>query len=429
MRPLLDKYAAKLEVAGLALPGGALLAGLDDELCWNRDGAGLQDPRIPVLVGLFQELAVNSLVCTAPPEPHAGIIRYLARQALERGEACIKPQDCETRTFLHDLPVLERLELPALLQGLSRRKGVIVLRGGTGAESGPLLVALGQVSPEQGFVSVSSLAFACFVKFFADAQALALARARQGGADPDLVQALRNAVAHLHPVAPLALEADPGLLRGPFPDPETVHRALCEAGRAVVRHRLVDSFFGNISCLHAGVLYISQTGSSLDELEGHVDPCPLDGSSTAALTASSELTAHLDALARTRGRTLLHGHPPFCVVQSLDCALEHCPGKGRCHLECSRERDVHGVPIVPGEVGSGPHGLCHTLPPALERHGTAIVHGHGLFAVGHEDFNAPFAELLRVERLCRESCLERLRGAWPEAFAPATFGQAGAGTL
>jgi len=406
MRALLEKYAARLHAAGLApaatpAQGGALLAGLDDELFWNLpEPAG--DPRVAVLEPLFDSLAINSLVCTRPPAPYAGVLQHLARQALETGAGLIQPQDCETRTFLHDLPVVPALETQPLARALASRKGCIVLD-----EQGPLVLAHGSVSPEQGFVTASSICFACFVAFFTEALALAREGAQLAA---DHAAALQQAAACLHPLP----ARPPRLMQGPFADVEAVHLALIEAGRATVEHRLVDSYFGNISCLHDGVLYISQTGSSLDELAGHIDPCPLDGSSTAGLTASSELSAHLDALARTGARTLLHGHPPFCVIASLDCEVRHCPNKGRCHLDCSRHRAVLGVPIVPGEVGSGPHGLCHTLPPALERSSCAIVHGHGLFALGKDDFNQAFASMLETERGCREACLERLAVAFPE---------------
>ena len=57
---------------------------------------------------------------------------------------------------------------------------------------------------------------------------------------------------------------------------------------------MVDSYFGNISYRDGNTIYISQTGSSLDDLAGCIDPCPVDGSTCAAITASSEYSAHRD---------------------------------------------------------------------------------------------------------------------------------------
>lgn len=399
MKELLRKYETKLVKAGLAPAGAPLLAGLDDMLLWNR-----RSSRTAPLARLFDNLSINSLVLLPLSEPYASCVRYCAAQALESG-GVITPQDCETRTFLHDLPVVTGFDIPMLLSALERRKGAVILEQ---AEPRiPWVIATGNVSPEQGFVTCSSICFACFVKLFADA--LEFSRQRQG--EPlraAHAASLARAVAHLPPLA-----AEPPRFRqAPFASEEELFLAIIEAGRATVEYGLVDSYFGNISYLRREpppeILFISQTGSSLDELSGHVDPCPLDGSSTAALTASSELTAHIQALTRGGASALLHGHPKFSVIMSMDCAKPDCPSRGRCHLECREERLVCGAPVVPGEVGAGPFGLCNTLPPALERSQCAIVHGHGVFCLGREDFNQAFAALLEVERSCMRACLERL---------------------
>ncbi len=94
---------------------------------------------------------------------------------------------------------------------------------------------------------------------------------------------------------------------------------MSQAGKQVVADRLVDSFFGNVSYCLNHILYISQTGAALDELDGCIDPVPLDGSTSAGITASSELSAHLEIIARTGCRAILHGHPRFSVILSMDC--------------------------------------------------------------------------------------------------------------
>ncbi len=401
MKELLRKYEAKLVRAGLAAAGAPLLAGLDDMLLWNRPSG-----RTAPLSRLFDDLSINSLVLLPLMEPYASCVAHCAAQALE-SDGVITPQDCETRTFLHDLPVVRDFDISALLAALERRKGAVILDNA--APQIPWVIATGSVSPEQGFVSCSSICFACFVKLFADA--LDISRQRPGDALPAAhASALTSVVHHLPPLAP----EPPRFRSAPFGSEEELFLAIIEAGRATVEYGLVDSYFGNISYLRRqpppDTLFISQTGSSLDELAGHVDPCPLDGSSTAALTASSELTAHVQALTRSGASAMLHGHPKFSVIMSMDCAKPDCPFRGRCHLECREERLVRGVPVVPGEVGTGPFGLCNTLPPALERHQCAMVHGHGVFCLGRDDFNQAFAALLEVERSCMRTCLERLAG-------------------
>jgi ribulose-5-phosphate 4-epimerase/fuculose-1-phosphate aldolase len=386
MKALCEKYAAKLAAQGLAPAEGKdapLVGGLDAELAWNRE-----DPRTGELAGLFSRLSINSLVFIRPAEPYRTILDFLAA----RNPDGIRPEDTETRTFLHDIPVCGDFTAEAMAAQLKRRKVIVI--------PGQGVAACGTVTPEQGFVSVSSLIFSTFVLFFSDY----LNRARRVELDDEYVDAFSRVVRLL----PEPRTDLPGLAAGPFPDEEGVLAAMAEAGRKVVGYGLVDSFFGNISYKLGGTVYISQTGSSLDELEGCIDPCPMDGSTTNGLTASSELSAHEDVYRRSSFDCILHGHPKFSVIMSMDCEHDHCPNRGRCHIHCTECRTVDGVPIVPGEVGTGPTGLCHTLPPAMAANGAAIVHGHGLFTAGKSDFNAPFARLLEIENRCRDLYFERL---------------------
>lgn len=380
---LLEKYAQKLVEAHLAEPGAPLLAGIDDTLVFSREA-----PEAAVLAGVMERMSVNSLLFLPPAEPYASMVDFLAL----RSGGAIQPSDCETRTFLHDLPVVREFTPEAIAGALKRRKSVIVPGRG--------VLAHGTVSPEQAFVSASSVLFACFVKFFADY----LQAVREGLADAEWTAAFERAKSRLAPMR----SRPPLLMKGPFETRGDIVRAMDEVGKATVGYGLVDSFFGNVSYNHAGVLSISQTGSSLDELEGCVDHCPLDGSSCAGLTASSELTAHEGVVRATGARAILHGHPRFAVIMSMDCGERDCPNRERCHVDCARARFVWDVPVVPGEVGTGPRGLVNTLPPAMIGRRGVIVHGHGLFAVGDEDFRRPFATLLEVENWCREEYFRRV---------------------
>ncbi len=393
MLHLLEKYARKAEAAGLALPGTVLLAGLDDRLECTHDAA--QAPvLVPVLAETLGLLGANSLMLLPPAEPYATILAYLTGT----GEMTVVPSDCETRTFLHDLPVVTDVSPQALADALGRRKAVIV--------PGVGVLAHGSVSPEQAFVSASSVCFACFVKFFGDF----LDDLRRGTTTARQREAFARARTLLPPPPGQAPELPPG----PYSSREDALRAMCLAGRATVEMGLVDSFFGNISCLHRScphgdVLHISQTGSSLDELEHCVDPCPMDGSTCASLTASSEYTAHKAVVERTGATAILHGHPRFSVILSMDCEKTDCAGRGRCHLECPETRSIADIPVVPGEVGTGPRGLVNTLPGALAGRRGAIVHGHGLFAASRQGFRECFDTLLDVERFCREEYFRRVR--------------------
>lgn len=380
MKILCEKYARKLAGQGLTAsdgPDAPLIGGLDAELVWNR-----QDPRTGELAKVFDAMSINSLVFAKPAEPYATIINFLA----SRYPDIIKPEDTETRTFLHDIPVSHEFSAEAIIPRLKQRKAVII--------PGEGIVSYGTVSPEQGFVFYSSTAFACFVLFFSEY----MAAARSGTIDAEFRAAFDRAVSFLPPLR----TGLPSLATAPLNTENKVLAAMAEAGRAVVDYGLVDSFFGNISFRLNDTVYISQTGSSLDELEGCIDPCPMDGSSTHGITASSELSAHEDVYRRADARCILHGHPKFAVIMSMDCAKNECAHRGNCHVKCTECRTVDGIPIVPGEVGTGPTGLCNTLPPAVASSGAAIVHGHGLFTSGEVDFTDAFKRLLETENRCRE---------------------------
>ncbi|NTU42604.1 MAG: rRNA adenine dimethylase, partial [Nitrospirales bacterium] len=156
---------------------------------------------------------------------------------------------------------------------------------------------------------------------------------------------------------------------------------------------------------------ISQTGAALDELPGAIDLVPLDGSSCAGLTASSELAAHA-ALASLDGRrAILHGHPKFSVILSMHCLQEDCAcfhDRDRCPRDCREARDVSGTPIVSGEIGTGPTGLMNTVPQAMRAGKGVIVYGHGVFTSGMDDFRAPFALLREIEETSRKEYFRRL---------------------
>jgi ribulose-5-phosphate 4-epimerase/fuculose-1-phosphate aldolase len=384
MDRLIRCYADKLVKNGFAAPGAPLLGAVDDEILWNRE-----DPLQPLLADVFAGLSIQSLLYSLPAEPYRTAIAWLAAHT----DGTIYPMDTETRTFLHDLPVAPALTAAALVEVLKERKGVI-LPGGA-------IVTFGTVSPEQAFVTFCSVCFSCFVKFFGDC----LAARRQGGLPKGQEEALAHAVAHLDTLPPVP----PRLRIGPWGTEAEVLAAMAEAGKATVACRLVDSYFGNLSCLSGKTLYISQTGSSLDELEGCIDAVPLDGSSCAGMTASSELSAHRQIVLATGRQVVLHGHPRFSVTLSMDCDRPDCPERGFCHLRCPEQRQAAGTPVVPGEVGTGRYGLCHTVPPVLQGQEGVIVYGHGVFTAGEGDFNGAFARLFAIEQACRQEYFRRIR--------------------
>jgi hypothetical protein len=153
MEQYLNKYAEKLVAQGICDPGSPILAGLDVNLSWNRDGIERE-----ILEQVVNSLNITSLLFARPSEPYYSMINHLAVKA--GNEGAIFPEDSETRTFLHDIPVIHDFSASSIVDSLKRRKSVYVLDRG--------IVTFGTVTPEQAFITFSSVCFSAYVKFMTD---------------------------------------------------------------------------------------------------------------------------------------------------------------------------------------------------------------------------------------------------------------------
>lgn len=386
MEKALQKYADKLVRAGLTKEGGALFGLRSGQTVWSRTDAACAS-----LETVMAAIDKQAILFAEPAEPYRTIIDYLA----ETSGGVITPKDFETFSFLHDFPVLPDLDPPSVAAALKRRRSVVIAGRG--------VVTFGKTSPEAAFVLFSSVCFACFVKFFSDM----LTHARRNGMDRPRRLVLNKVLASMD--SPPAREA--ALMNGPFTEEEQILDAMAEAGRRMVDDRLVDSNFGNISYFADPVLYISRKGGALDELHDGVISVSLAGSTALPETASTEFPAHRDIVLMTGRRAVLHGHPKFAVILSLDCDRDDCGGRDACHIRCPYPRFVCDIPVVSGEAGGGAFGLCHTVPPAMRDHRGVIVYGHGLFTAGKHDFNEAFERLAAIENDCRREYLRRIGGS------------------
>lgn len=386
MDKLTSKYSGKLVSSGLCEEGDPLFGTYDDEIIWNS-----QRPEIEIMEKVIQGLNINCILFSAIAEPYRSIIDYLAKNALKNGNA-IRPDDTETRTFLHDIPVAEKFDAVEIIASLKKRKGVIV--------QGMGIVTYGTVSPEQAFIFFSSICFSCYIKFMTDYYYHRKGLVHMDGE----VDRIYHAAVSSYEKSLSKISAVPAIT-APFKSGQDVIAAITETGKLTVESRMVDSFFGNISVKFNDRIYISQTGSSLDELSGCIDPCPLNNSTSNAITSSSEFSAHRGIYELTEKKSILHGHPKYSVIMSMLCDRMDCENRGKCHLKCSSARMIEDIPIVPGEVGTGPTGISRTLPPAMSGRG-AIVFGHGLFTSGREDFTDAFASLVAIEKMCFNKYIE-----------------------
>ncbi len=390
MNRLIDKYAAKIAVQGLARECDITMIGLDADFAANRAEQDIP----PELFRVFGLMNISSLLYVEPAEPYRTILRYLSAHA---GDAIV-PSDCETRTFLHDIPVIAGRDAEEISRALSGRKAAIVNGGG--------IVSAGAVSPEQAFVSFSSVCFSSFVKFFVDLMFhLEDCAAGKTDRNPAFMEAYQQASHHFSPAFPACADVPAAAPRSPE---ETVQQ-IAAAGKALVGRRLVDSYFGNISYILGDTVYISQTGSSLDELEGCIDAVPLEGSSSTGITASSELSAHIGIFRKTGMRAIVHGHPRFTVVMSMACRKDGCDISD-CYRTCREERTLCGIPVVSGEIGTGPTGLMHTVPDAMAGNAATVVFGHGVFAADETAFRPALELLQSVEERAMREYFKKIHG-------------------
>ncbi len=384
MRDQLRKYAGKLLAARAAAPGAFALLAHDDVLV--RDG----EEGLARLGGeVLSRLTASALVLGRPSLPFA----ELSARRCAPGEDVVVPRDTETRTFLHDIPVVRREAAQGADLGrtiarlLGNRKGIVV--------EGVGIVAVGALTVEQAYIHYCSVFHATYVKYLLDLLRDGFLLPGEEGA----FDAFRRN--DLPDLSAEGLSFRPG----PLPGPDAIREEIAAAGRHVVERGLVDSFFGNVSYRGDGTIYISQTAASLDELQGCIDPVPADDSSTAGITASSEFLAHRKIYEACGGRAILHGHPRFAVAMSMVCEETGCTVEN-CWRDCEEVRFIGGTPVVAGEIGAG--GLARRVPPAMKKNGRAVVYGHGVFTLGANGFREAFEAMTEVDRSCRDAYFARL---------------------
>lgn len=329
---------------------------------------------------ILQQLDCTAIIIAEPKHPFP----FLLAQRLSPASSTIVPGDSESKTSLHDIPVVRRTEdvkqqRDAVCAALKRRKGCIV--------EGIGMVSQGALTIEQAYITWSSLMHATTIKFLADLLA-------EGPASPNESSAIQTFKSSLQPLC----SDDIPVFLSPLTSSLDIVPEMCRAGQTTVRMGLVDSFFGNISWSTDDRIYISQTSARMDELAEQIDQVPFDGSTTTGLTASSELPAHTAVVRETGVQAIVHGHPKFPVIMSFFCT----PG------EYDGMYDIDDIPVVQGEGGMG--GLAESLPKAFKQTGkkAVIVKGHGVFAISQDNFKEALYTLARVEQQCREGYFQRL---------------------
>ena len=378
------KYTAKLISEGSAQAGRIAFAAQDDTLISAGEPflAALSEKVLSRMNGLALAAAVPSL-------PFADFL--IQRAASD--EHTIIPRDTETRTFLHDIPIIRRSDVDTdraktIAALLGSRKGIIA--------EGIGIIATGALTVEQAYINWSSVYHSTFIKYLEDLF--------ENGY---MLPGEEEAFDHFRSGLLVQLSSD-GLefRQGPLYERSDILEEIARVGRHTVQRGLVDSFFGNISYSSGNIIYISQTASSLDELPGCIDPVPFENSSTVGITASSELVAHRAIFEESGCRAILHGHPRFAVVMSMLCREKESCHVTDCWKDCDKVRFLGDTPVVAGEIGAG--GIAKNVPPVIGKTGSAVVYGHGVFSIGMSDFREAFQALIDVENRCRSEYFKLL---------------------
>jgi ribulose-5-phosphate 4-epimerase/fuculose-1-phosphate aldolase len=383
MHDQISKYSRKLLADRAAAKDRIAFAAQDDVMV----SAGERE-LTRLVSGVLAQLNCLALVAAEPALPFADLLVKRARA----GEQEIVPRDTETRTFLHDIPIVRNADLDdhpenLIARLLGNRKGIVV--------EGVGIVASGALTVEQAYINWSSVFHSTFIKYLEDVL-------EHGFLLPGESEAFtRFRKEWLLPLSAEGLD----FRKGPLLEKTAILDEIARVGRYTVQRGLVDSFFGNISYSNGDLIYISQTASSLDELAGCIDPVPFGNSSTVGITASSELVAHRRIFETTGCRAILHGHPRFAVVMSMLCEERPECTVTDCWRDCPKVRILGGTPVVAGEIGAG--GIAKNVPPVIGDPGRAIVYGHGVFSIGREDFAEAFQALVDVENWCREEFFRR----------------------
>ena len=146
-------------------------------------------------------------------------------------------------------------------------------------------------------------------------------------------------------------------------------------GRKVVSSGLTSSRFGNISICEDGRIFITASGSMLDELDSStVVEVSLDHTCEMDKIASVEACVHRAIYQDTGKMAIIHTHSPYAVALSMleVVSVEPIDSEGVLLLG--------EVPIIEGQLGTDM--LARAASIALQSHSACIARGHGVFAAG-----------------------------------------------
>ncbi|MEN8222354.1 MAG: class II aldolase/adducin family protein [Acidobacteriota bacterium] len=313
-------------------------------------------------------------------EPYSTITGYFLDNKYEE----IIPVDSESGLFLPRIPVLKRPGSGDMKKMIIEDKIIIPSKG--------TILTGGEGDPEQPLILLSIACFSLFVKFFH----LILTRKKEGtlsAGDFDYIDRIRM---HEYRYTPLT----PGPVNKNKVKDKNIPAVIAAAGREIVSEKLVDSIFGNISVHENNDVYITKAGSFLDDLAGQIVKVPLNGIIDNNLKPSSEIEVHRNIYKASDYNCIIHGHPLFTVILSLDNE-----GTG----DTLKMPAGESIPVIDGEYETGESTLAESVPSVLNKNGNVIVKGHGIFSAGRQDFSNVLQNIKDIENYSREEYFRRLK--------------------
>lgn len=155
----------------------------------------------------------------------------------------------------------------------------------------------------------------------------------------------------------------------------TAWEEIARFGKKIVSSGLTSSRFGNISLLEDDKIFITATGSMLDELDqSNVVEVDLDHSCDKDKIASIEACVHRAIYQNTANKAIIHTHSPYAVALSLLETEMIVP------LDSEGILFLGEIPIIEGQLGTDL--LARSASVSLQSHKACIARGHGAFAAG-----------------------------------------------
>ncbi len=175
-------------------------------------------------------------------------------------------------------------------------------------------------------------------------------------------------------------------------------------GKKLVQYGLTHSHFGNMSVRVGDKMFITRSGSMLDELdENQVVEVHLHKPTSFDIIASSELIVHREIYKNTSALAIIHAHSPFAIILSL--LIDE---KEIIPMDSESIYFLHEIPIITGKVGSTE--LAHNAADALKDHKAVIIKGHGTIAIG-KILEEAYVHTCCVEHACKVKYFVDLQNA------------------